>query len=677
MAQPIAYPQIQARPQLPPTPAPTSFDTPSPSMDPALPVDYHLLLLSLAEDYIAAAHGMGSLVALHCRNADMEAYYKLIATGLGCMESVLKNWRLHPRMEAELRLRYAGLLHQETENSAQTESVLSKGITLCDRNRLLGLKYSMHHLLARVLFKTNPRAALKSLDNLIPDVEASEHTAWAYAFRFLRASLSLQVPSHPETLAALQHLRRISTLADSQGDRAIFVACSAVQAMVYLRSGSMDCIEQAQRAIAAARSYQLQMTAQELGHFVTLLDFIDLACCLQQYNPEQATVKMQAMQASMDRISDEMASTDDGSFSVLIEQSSGGQATTSTGGVFQKTADGRDMLTFTWLRKLDLYLLGYFLSGVTAHLKFSVGGKAEQYLQESLRMSRESFKLPESPGESFSTATDRARWKTLIEWHIYVHLALLSSYRADWASARAWLNKLHETRHKHGISEAESLDQWATYLHGVIDQASGNTVSALSVFQSPLLSLPDPAPNRSLSVQQDLAILAALNTILIIRDSAHPQHHQADTLLLKLEPLCLSHPNKAIEAGLYLVKATSTPGFHGEAPSIIKTKQYIHTALKVAKSVANQQLLAISMSFMTAMFFKDIVGEQAEKSAKAARHLARGAGSALWTCVTDGMLADTLAKHGKREEAAAALGEARELAAQLPGELGKRCGGGK
>ncbi|KAJ9641976.1 hypothetical protein H2199_005191 [Coniosporium tulheliwenetii] len=425
----------------------------------------------------------------------METYYKLIATGLGCMESVLKNWRLHPRMEAELRLRYAGLLHQETENTAQAESVLSKGITLCDRNRLLGLKYSMYLLLARVLFKTNPRAALKSLDNLIPDVEASEHTAWAYAFRFLRASLSLQVPSHPETLPALQHLRRISALADSQGDKAIFVACSAVQAMVHLQSGSMDCIEQAQRAIAAARSYQLQMTAQELGHFVTLLDFIDLACCLQQYNPEQATVKMQAMQASMDRISDEMGSTDDGSFSVLIERSSGGQATTSTGGIFQRTADGRDMLTFTWLRKLDLYLLGYYLSGVIAHLKSSIGGKAE---------------------------------------------------------------------------------------------------------------------------------------------------HDLD------------------------------PSFHGEAPSIIKTKQYIHTALKVAKSVANQQLLAISMSFMTAMFFKDIVGEQAEKSAKAARHLARGAGSALWTCVADGMLADTLVKHGKREEAAAVLGEARELAAQLPEELGKR-----
>jgi hypothetical protein len=45
-------------------------------------------------------------------------------------------------------------------------------ITLCERNKLLDLKYSMHHLFAQVLFKTKPKAALKSLDSLIPNVEA-------------------------------------------------------------------------------------------------------------------------------------------------------------------------------------------------------------------------------------------------------------------------------------------------------------------------------------------------------------------------------------------------------------------------------------------------------------------------------------------------------------------------
>lgn len=54
------------------------------------PVDYQLLLLSLAEDYLTAAHGEGSLVALRRRRSDSQAYYKMIATGLGCLEAALK-----------------------------------------------------------------------------------------------------------------------------------------------------------------------------------------------------------------------------------------------------------------------------------------------------------------------------------------------------------------------------------------------------------------------------------------------------------------------------------------------------------------------------------------------------------------------------------------------------------
>ena len=58
--------------------------------DAAEPVSYQLLLLSLAEEYIAAAHGMCSTAALAQRPKDLGKYYKLMATGLGCMESVLK-----------------------------------------------------------------------------------------------------------------------------------------------------------------------------------------------------------------------------------------------------------------------------------------------------------------------------------------------------------------------------------------------------------------------------------------------------------------------------------------------------------------------------------------------------------------------------------------------------------
>lgn len=60
------------------------------AQSPTPPLDYQLLLISLAEEYFAAAYSGGSLAALVRRETEMQSYYKLIATGLGCLEAVLK-----------------------------------------------------------------------------------------------------------------------------------------------------------------------------------------------------------------------------------------------------------------------------------------------------------------------------------------------------------------------------------------------------------------------------------------------------------------------------------------------------------------------------------------------------------------------------------------------------------
>lgn len=93
----IPQPQNFPAAALPPTPTfvnasahiPTELNVQGPASA-TPPLDYQLLLLSLAEDYFAAAHGQGSMVALARREVEMEQYYKLIATGLGCLEAVLK-----------------------------------------------------------------------------------------------------------------------------------------------------------------------------------------------------------------------------------------------------------------------------------------------------------------------------------------------------------------------------------------------------------------------------------------------------------------------------------------------------------------------------------------------------------------------------------------------------------
>lgn len=125
------------------------------------PLDYQVLLLSLADEYLDAAHSQGTAIAVTQQEREMDEYYKLIATGLGCLEAVLKvrfrsshpcvyiissselggfnsnsislnlvtqNWRLQPRTEALVRLRYARILHEETENDLEAETALSKGV---------------------------------------------------------------------------------------------------------------------------------------------------------------------------------------------------------------------------------------------------------------------------------------------------------------------------------------------------------------------------------------------------------------------------------------------------------------------------------------------------------------------------------------------------------------------
>lgn len=97
------------------------------------PVDKQMLLITLAEEYFAAAHKSGSSVGRTTPQEFVEEYQSLIATGLGCLEAAFKKTKLAPRLEARVRLRYASVLYEETENYMEAETALSQGIILCDQ----------------------------------------------------------------------------------------------------------------------------------------------------------------------------------------------------------------------------------------------------------------------------------------------------------------------------------------------------------------------------------------------------------------------------------------------------------------------------------------------------------------------------------------------------------------
>jgi len=494
----------------------------------------------------------------------------------------------------------------------------------------------------------------------------------------------LDLSSHQENIAALQCLRHISAMANDREDSAVVVTAAVLEALTHIRlSNTAESIEQAQSALAAARSHQLNETVKQLPQLMAMIHLVDVFCSLQDFNPAQAIQKMLAMHAMMDPAATDSHWKNDGSFAVPVTRVENFQTSLGAGGIVAKDENGRDVLSFNWMPRRDIYALAYLLSGsVMSHRNSWGGQKAEKYFREGLRMTRgmryscyvqsqrliailgDSNMIDTTP-KSVSSALARLQWRQTLYCYLQLHLCFVLCARTDWDSASASVESLKEAASSITVGDPELLESLVLYLTGVIHQSTGNLTDALSAFQSPALAF-QPVGNASNRNQtrRDISILATLNTILILREPSQPKHSQLDNLLYAVESACLSHPNKNIISAYYLVKATA----HVNDP-ILKTKQYLQNALQAAKVVANTQLTSITLNFMSWKFFRGVVGHQAENSARASQNLAKKSGSNLWISVADGLLADTLEVQGKHGEAEAARNEATAVAEALPDGL--------
>lgn len=263
------------------------FDTPS-------------VLICVANDCFRTAHKAVHELATSLDQTALDEYYKLIATGLGCLDAALMLNKLPPRTEANIRLRYATMVCEETVDFSEAEVTLTKGITVCEKNRLADLKYCMQFQLLKVLFRRNRKAALVALDNNISEATTYKDVDWVYAFRFLRASFHLQSGNLLDA-HALENLRSIFSLAHHRGDHEIAIATSLLEGIGHLKSRKDDSIVRVQTCIAQAARYQLDPFIQ-IPQLEVLTLLLDLACSLQQKSPQIAMQKLKALQIRMDEL---------------------------------------------------------------------------------------------------------------------------------------------------------------------------------------------------------------------------------------------------------------------------------------------------------------------------------------------------------------------------------------
>lgn len=629
---------------------------PTPSPD----VDYQSVLLSLSEEYVQAAHSMsGHLCSPDATEKDLEQYHQLMATALGCLESVIVNYRPQDaRKEARIRLRFATLLFEETENTIAAEESLSKGVAFCERNRLTDTKYAMHHLLVRVMYKTNPTAAIKSLEKLIQEVEAMNNTAWIYAVKLLRISLGVQSNRKADTSTILRHLSTLGDRAESHGHIGVQVAAATLDAVVHLQSGDPMAVDLASRSLASARTHQLGPIMGELPQLQATMDLLDLACAFMQSSPaDQTAQKLNHFHENLDAKSKTTGWSADGSFLLPLGVPCRGDVEADTGGIFQRFPSGEIALAFMWLSRSQLYMIGYMLGAFSKMNSNAEDKRGEHILIEGLKLNR-----PVADNSSMSMKT--AESINDMQYRIGCSMKLLQIHaycgRAAWPTALQAIESLRSDLAKKPQAQDGYMKCSLTYLTAVCKQAMGEELAALQSYQSPEL-LMKLNQGKTVTPIKDIQALAGLNSIAILRNmSGDPAF--AEQTLADLGPYCESNPNKAIVSAYHVLRAHDPdPGM-----TIIKIKQCLQAALHPAQAVKNCRILTIIMNTMTAQFFDGIVGKQAVNSASAGRTLARKTQDPLWVSVGDGMYRDVLMRNGDMNGAMQAEQSLRVAMDRLP-----------
>ncbi|CAK1361559.1 hypothetical protein CB0940_03079 [Cercospora beticola] len=650
--------------QLPPTPTPLTS------------VDYQAALLALSDEYISAAYSMtGPLSGKEASDELLDQYQNLLSTGLGCLDSVLKNYRISdPRKEARIRLRYASLLYEETENLTDAEECLSKGISLCERARLTDLKYAMHHLTARIWFKSRKfKTAMKTVERMTAEVEKLQLLHWVYAFHFLRVSFGLQIPdNHHETVSLVRYLSALSAVATRHYHVSVQIVAHTIEALVHLRARTSDSIDLANRAMASARMHQLTPEMQAMPQVKALLNYLDVGCSLTRFNRKVADSKVQAMQLELDQgTHDEAWTNRDGcALHISLGHSKDAELEADSGGVFQQGPNGDVCLAFSWLTKQQAYAVGYLISGLSK-LDGSTGPEAAKYLSHVVTMSRT---VPKDMSLSLSAATSRWHMQVSLRATARLYIAFAFCGISDWPHA---INALQAYREKdvpqlEGAPDA-AFTTLATYLDAVVKHGSGDLEEALRLYRSPALQVPLLGSTESgMAPMNPIKVLSALNSVEILHSQGKSK--EAGLLLDWTEPYCVvtrnsdggEHGSRAMESLFCMLKAVASQRAGG---LIIDTKSILQRSVKAAQAVGNDQLLMCVMNIMTDAWFKNIVGQQAVSSGKSARGLAGKNNNKLWRAVGTRMYADTLELSGQLGQAEEMRQDAQQLMANLPPNL--------
>lgn len=605
-------------------------------------------MVAIAEECLDKARSAVHDVAMSMHPEMVDEYQKLIVTALSCLEATLQNCRLSPREEARVRLRYAATLQEETENLTEAEMALGKGITLCDKHRLVDLKYCMQYSMAKVLFRRNQKAALKALDGYVSDCSDFNHVQWHYAFRLLKSAFYVEMGIASDA-GALENIRAVQIIANSRGDKPLSAFAYLQEGLLLLKTSKDGNMERVQACLAQAAKFQFapQSRPVQLDVLALLLDF---ASSLQHQNPEITWQKLRVLQKLLDECEEWHNATAE--FLVPVNKvPSNAKTVSDETTAIVRSGEGSspfDFLVLSFMTKVELKSLVFTFSGLAhVHEPTGQGRRSTEFWREGLKVleswDKSTANIPYGPPVSLATAIRQRAWRTEAQVYLNVLLGLMMAGKCQWEVVKQIMMKL-DTLITATTQPAVRL--LSIYLSGVYHQGIGDLQRALQIFLDRRFAVPQKSTGVRAG-QREMALLAGLNRLWIMQHPSCRNDVETLDLMEQLQPHCAGHWNVDVRTAWHNVVAA----LETDPPQqLSQQKQHLQAALAGSRSSNNILATAVTLCIMRSRFFENVIGEQALKSARAASKQAQRSGNILWQSVADGMLAQSYEVQGQRDE---------------------------
>ncbi|KAL7903473.1 cohesin loading factor domain-containing protein [Trichoderma sp. TUCIM 5745] len=602
---PVPTRVLQQAPDVRIKPSPHSSMTNSPSLSmrspsitkksPAItpktrPVNTAPLMIAVAEECIEKARNASHDVAMALCPNQVSEYQELVATALSCLEAALQgNNQLAPREEARVRLRYAALLQEETENLMEAETALAKGITLCDK--------------------------------------------WYYAFRLLKASFYLGVGI--TDAGALDNIRSIQNVANTRGDTALSVLASLIEGFTLLKTAKDGNLEKIQACIAQVAKYQFDPSVQ-MTQLTMLTLLLEVAASLHHQNPDHTAQKLRQLQTCLDDCEDWHNVKSDFLVPIKKELSAAKTVSGDTRAIL-RLGEGEgemDYLVMTFMTKMELRSLVFTISGLVNFHKPSSQGRDSS-----------TAGIPYGAPIPLNVAIKQRAWRTEAQAYLNVLLGLVAASHCQWSDVRQMVQTLGSLV---SPSTQPTVRLLSIYLKGVYFQGIGQLQQALDIFLNSQFAVQQQGSTGIKAGHQEIALLAGLNRLWIMQHPSCRNDQTTQDLIEQLQPHCNNHTNIDLRTAWHNVMAAIVT----DPPQQLNSqKQHIHAAMAGSKVTSNVLGAAVTLCIMRSRFFENVIGEQALKSARAAAKQAQRSGNVLWQSVADGMLAQSYEVQGQRDEA--------------------------